>query len=111
MNGFVLTPKDHSKGDQQTGCLLAGAKRRQSDKDTRRQSDRDKGQGETQIQRAFNDFHTFHLSQFSFHVSRDSPGSSLRTPFGFSLSILDRLHLAVGSPECPEKFFWKSGAE
>jgi hypothetical protein len=66
MDGSVLTPKDHSKGDQQGACLLACVKRRRSDEDTRRQSDRDKDQGEAQIQRAFNDFHTLPFSnQFS----------------------------------------------
>ena len=84
MDGSVLIPRDHPKGHQQRACLLAGTKRRQSDEETRRQSDRHKGQRETQIQRAFNDFHTFHLSRFSFHVSRDSPGHSLRNlPTGF----------------------------
>jgi len=76
MDGSVLTPKDHSKGDQQTACLLASAKRRQSDEDARRQSDRDKDQGETQIQRAFNDFHTFSFleSVFTFReIAREAP--------------------------------------
>jgi hypothetical protein len=67
MDGSVLTPKDHSKGDQQRACLFAGAKRRQSDERTRRQSDRQKDQGETQTQRVFNDFHT-HLP-FSIQFS------------------------------------------
>ena len=59
MDDSALTPKDHSEGDQQRACLLAGAKRRQSDEHARRHSDRYKDQGETQIQGTFNDFHTF----------------------------------------------------
>jgi len=105
MDGSVLIPRDHPKGHQQRACLLAGAKRRQSDEDTRRQSDHDKDQGETQIQRAFSDFHTFTFldSVFMFReIARDTPYG---TPHPFSLSILDRLHPAVGPPECPEKFF------
>ena len=105
MDGSVLIPRDHPKGHQQRACLLAGAKRRQSDEDTRRQSDHDKDQGETQIQRALSDFHTFTFldSVFMFReIARDTPYG---TPHPFSLSILDRLHPAVGSPECPEKFF------
>ena len=59
MDGSVLTARDDSKGDQQRACLLAGAKGPQFDEHARCQSNRDKDQGDTQIQRAFNDFHSF----------------------------------------------------
>ena len=111
MVGSVLIPRDHPKGHQQRACLLAGAKRRQSDEDTRRQSDRDKDQGETQIQRAFSDFHTFTFldSVFMFReIARD-------TPYGTSQPVFSQ-HPGSAPPSgglsrMPREILWKSGAE
>ena len=80
----LQTADNRDKGDQQGACLLACVRRRQSDEDTRGQSDRDKDQGEAQIQRAFNDFHTFTFleSVFTFReIARETPCRASRPVF------------------------------